>query len=70
MKNIFLCTILALLLGSCSKCEDGYAVLASQAVEQDAEWMDVANTIAKKHNAEIYIYTTSPRECLEQPDFV
>ena len=67
MKNIFLCSVLALLLGSCCKCnEEGYVVLASQAVEQDAEWMDVATTLAEKHDAEVFIYASSPRECLEQ----
>lgn len=43
-----------------------YLVVASADVMQDEEWAEVANTLAKRHNAEITIFTTAPREALEQ----
>lgn len=67
MKNIFLCSALAILLNSCCKCDkEGYVVLASKAVEQDAQWLEVAEALVQKHDAELFIYDNAPRECLEQ----
>ncbi|MBO7282783.1 MAG: hypothetical protein J6U73_05210 [Alistipes sp.] len=46
--------------------DSDYLVIASEAVMQDAEWTEVVNTIASKHNAEVITFTTAPRESLEQ----
>ena len=53
-------------LASCDKCDDKYVVLASQAVQQDAQWLEVAQALVQKHDAELYFYADAPRECLEQ----
>ena len=46
--------------------EDKYVVLASSAVQQDAEWMKVAETITQKHDADLVFYDKAPREVLAQ----
>jgi zinc protease len=46
--------------------EDNYVVLASSAVQQDAEWMKVAETITQKHDADLVFYDKAPREVLAQ----
>lgn len=43
-----------------------YLVVVSECVMQDAEWAEVANTIAAKHRAKIVTFATAPREALEQ----
>ena len=53
-------------LASCDKCDDKYVVLASQAVQQDAQWLEVAQALVQKHDAELFFYNDAPRECLEQ----
>ena len=45
---------------------DDYLVMASVDVMLDEEWAEVANTLATRHNAEVVIFETSPRESLEQ----
>ena len=45
---------------------DDYLVMASVDVMMDDEWAEVANTLATRHNAEVVIFETSPRESLEQ----
>ena len=46
--------------------EDNYVVLASGAVQQDAEWMKVAETLSQKHDADLVFYDKAPREVLAQ----
>jgi hypothetical protein len=36
--------------------DDTYVVLASEAVQQDAEWLKVAEALQQKHSAELIIY--------------
>lgn len=52
---------------SCAKVvmDDTYVVLASEAVQQDAEWLKVAETLQQKHSAELIIYKESPCEVME-----
>ena len=52
---------------SCAKVvmDDNYVVLASEAVQQDAEWLKVAEALQQKHSAELIIYKESPCETLE-----
>ena len=52
---------------SCAKVvmDDNYVVLASEAVQQDAEWLKVAEALQQKHAAELIIYKESPCETLE-----
>ena len=42
-----------------------YLVIASECVMEDAEWTEVANAIASKHDADIVTFATAPREALE-----
>ena len=60
------CTLFTIVATSCNTSNNDYLVLASEAVMQDAEWVEVANAIASKHNAEVVTFTTAPREGLEQ----
>ena len=46
--------------------DSDYLVIASECVMDDAEWAEVANAIASKHDAEVVTFATSPREALEQ----
>ena len=46
--------------------ENDYLVIASESVMQDAEWAEVANAIASKHNTDIVTFTTAPREALAE----
>lgn len=71
MKQIYLllCAIglaVAGVFSSCTSQEDGYVVLASKIVAEDAEWLSVAEMLSAKHHAEIVVYGTSPREVLPQ----
>ena len=52
---------------SCAKVvmDDTYVVLASEAVQQDAEWFKVAEALQQKHSAELIIYKESPCETME-----
>ena len=52
---------------SCAKVvmDDNYVVLASEAVQQDAEWLKVVEALQQKHSAELIIYKESPCETLE-----
>ena len=52
---------------SCAKVvmDDTYVVLASEAVQQDAEWFKVAETLQQKHSAELIIYKESPCETMD-----
>ena len=45
--------------------DDTYVVLASEAVQQDAEWLKVAEALQQKHSAELIIYKQSPCESLD-----
>ena len=51
---------------SCGEIEDNYVVLASSAVQQDAEWLKVAETLTQKHDADLVFYDKAPREVLAQ----
>ena len=52
---------------SCAKVvmDDTYVVLASEAVQQDAEWFKVAEALQQKHSAELIIYKESPCETMD-----
>ena len=45
--------------------DNDYLVIASESVMQDAEWAEVVNAIAAKHNSDIVTFVTAPREALE-----
>lgn len=51
---------------SCCKMEDNYVVLASSAVQQDAEWLKVAEALTAKHDADLLFYDKAPREALAE----
>ena len=51
---------------SSERTESDYLVIASESVMQDAEWVEVADAIASKHNAEIVTFATAPREALDK----
>lgn len=60
--------LVLLSLGCCHKSEqvdNDYLVIASESVMQDAEWVEVVNAIAAKHNSDIVTFITAPREALE-----
>ena len=65
-----LCVILSLALYTIATrgnhTDSDYLVIASKAVMQDAEWADVANAIASKHDADVVTFASTPREALEQ----
>ena len=52
------------IIDECGKSD--YLVIASERVMNDAEWAEVANALAEKHDAEIATFTTAPRETLEK----
>ena len=52
------------IIDECGKSD--YLVIASERVMNDAEWAEVANALAEKHDAEIVTFTTAPRETLEK----
>ena len=69
-KNIFVLGVALLSLFSFVSCakvvmDDTYVVLASEAVQQDAEWFKVAEALQQKHSAEMIIYKESPCETME-----
>ena len=69
-KNIFVLGVALLSLFSFVSCakvvmDDTYVVLASEAVQQDAEWFKVAEALQQKHSAEMIIYKESPCEAME-----
>ena len=74
MKRNILYTIVCLLFGlmmyfvatSDDRTKSNYLVIASEGVMQDAEWAEVANAIATKHNADIVTFTAEPCEALPQ----
>ena len=74
MKRNILYTIVCLLFGlvmyfvatTDDRTKSNYLVIASEGVMQDAEWAEVANAIATKHNADIVTFTAEPREALPQ----
>ena len=45
--------------------ENSYLVLASEDVVSDEAWLNVANKLADKHNAEVVTFASMPRECLD-----
>ena len=57
--------VAALVASACSRATlpNNSVVIVSSAVEQDSEWMAVAEKLAEKHGADIISYTTTPREC-------
>ncbi len=70
MKKLFLgCLTVGALLASfcCAPTEKGgeYTVLASRAVADDPEWLEVADALAEKHAAPIYVFENAPREVVE-----
>ena len=73
-RSKFIYTIVCMLFGlamyyiatSGERNKSDYLVIASECVMQDAEWAEVANALAEKHDAEIATFTTAPREALEQ----
>ena len=69
-KNLFVLGVTLLSLFSFVSCakvvmDDTYVVLASEAVQQDAEWFKVAETLQQKHSAELIIYKESPCETMD-----
>ena len=69
-KNLFVLGVALLSLFSFVSCakvvmDDTYVVLASEAVQQDAEWLKVAETLQQKHSAELIIYKESPCETMD-----
>lgn len=73
-RREFIYTIVCILFGfvmyfvatSGDRNKSDYLVLASECVMQDAEWAEVATTLANKHDAEVVTFATAPREALEQ----
>lgn len=69
-KNLFVLGVALLSLFSLVSCakvvmDDTYVVLASEAVQQDAEWFKVAEALQQKHSAELIIYKESPCETMD-----
>ena len=65
MLSTFLASVVMLI--SCSgEMEDTYVVLASSAVQQDAEWLKVAEALTAKHGADLVFYDKAPREVLAE----
>ena len=70
MKRFYI--LLSALLASaamsscCGEVEDNYVVLASSAVQQDAEWLKVAEVLTQKHDADLLFYDKAPREALPE----
>lgn len=60
--------ISALMFVACNNkpTEEPYVVLVSSAVQNDAEWMQVATKLAEKHSAETIYFETAPRESLNE----
>ena len=70
--NILFLSFIALLFAGCNTAErpsalleNNYLVLASEDVANDAEWMAVAEKLAKKHNSHIVTFAEAPRDVLE-----
>ena len=70
--NILFLSFIALLFAGCNTAErpsalleNNYLVLASEDVANDAEWMAVAEKLAKKHNSHIVIFAEAPGDVLE-----
>lgn len=69
---ILFLSFIALLFAGCNTAErpsalleNNYLVLASEDVANDAEWMAVAEKLAKKHNSHIVTFAEAPRDVLE-----
>ncbi len=45
--------------------DEAYVVITSEAVQNDAEWMAVANALKGKHSADIVCYKSSPVELID-----
>ena len=73
-RRVFIWAIICLLFGlaiyfiatSDNRTKSDYLVVASESVMADAEWAEVAATLAQKHDAEIVTFAAAPREALEQ----
>lgn len=70
--NIIFLSFIALLFAGCNTAErpsalleNTYLVLASEDVANDAEWMAVAEKLAKKHNSHIVTFAEAPGDVLE-----
>ena len=70
--NILFLSFIALLFVGCNTAqrpsallENTYLVLASEDVANDAEWMAVAEKLAKKHNSHIVTFAEAPGDVLE-----
>ena len=70
--NILFLSFIALLFVGCNTSErpstlleNNYLVLASEDVANDAEWMAVAEKLAKKHNSHIVTFAEAPGDVLE-----
>lgn len=70
--NILFLSFIALLFVGCNTAqrpsallENNYLVLASEDVANDAEWMAVAEKLAKKHNSHIVTFAEAPGDVLE-----
>ena len=70
--NILFLSFIALLFAGCNTAErpsalleNNYLVLASEDVANDAEWMAIAEKLAKKHNSHIVTFAEVPRDVLE-----
>ena len=67
MKNAYKLVAIAIMLLtlSCTNTSNNYLVVVSRAVNDDNEWLKVAETLSKKHSAEIITYESSPCELLD-----
>lgn len=73
-RRVFIWAIICLLFGlaiyfiatSDNRTKSDYLVVTSESVMADAEWAEVAATLAQKHDAEIVTFAAAPRETLEQ----
>ena len=70
--NILFLSFIALLFAGCNTTErpsalleNNYLLLASEDVANDAEWMAVAEKLAKKHNSHIVTFAEAPGDVLE-----
>lgn len=68
MRNVLLSLLALVGLVACTEsksADESYAVIVSEAVNSDAEWMAVADALRSKHSADMLIYESSPVELID-----
>ena len=68
MRNVLLSLLALVGLVACTEsksADEPYAVIVSEAVKSDAEWMAVADALRSKHSADMLIYESSPVELID-----